>query len=81
MVALPPPQPISLDPIDWQVTQQDSQRYFSLNPLHFETLQKNFIEIQRWIKEAQYQLEYYQTEVKQLSIPKSSQDALSASSP
>lgn len=61
---LPAPQPIDIQPIEWNVitperVPEGEWVYFALTPEQYETLSRNVAEILRWVKEAQWRLDYY----------------------
>lgn len=61
---MPPPQPIEVQPVEWHVLTPDRVPegewvYFGVTPEEYEILAKNMAEILRWVKEAQWRLDYY----------------------
>ena len=65
---IPNPDPIQLNEVEWVVLtperlpEGDNWVYFSMTPRTYETLARNQAEILRWVKEAQWRLNYYRGE-------------------
>lgn len=55
---LPKPQPLKLEPIQWQVVPGE-QTLFALPPKGYEAMSRNMAEITRWVQEAGWQLDFY----------------------
>lgn len=68
---LPPPEPIETLPLEWDVITNENAPegewvFFALTPEQYEVLSRNMAEILRWVKEAQWRLDYYgETDVRQ----------------
>jgi hypothetical protein len=62
--AVPNPEPVQIAPIEWKVITRDRLPegefvLYGLTPRQYETLARNMADILRWVKEAQWRLEYY----------------------
>jgi hypothetical protein len=66
--ALPNPQAIHLTPFNWfvitpeRLPNGDEWVYYGITPQQYEILARNMAEILRWVKEAQWRLDYYRGE-------------------
>jgi hypothetical protein len=67
---VPNPRPIETSPIEWFVITPDrlpngeNWVYYGITPKQYETLSRNMADILRWVKEAQWRLQYYRGEGK-----------------
>ncbi len=65
---LPNPRPIETAPFKWRVITSDRLPkgegwvYYGITPKQYEILSKNMADILRWVKEAQWRLDYYRGE-------------------
>lgn len=65
---IPNPQAIDTAPFDWLVITNDRLPasdiwvYYGITPQNYEILSRNMADILRWIKEAQWRLDYYRGE-------------------
>lgn len=64
---LPDPQPINTSPVKFKVLTQETMPegefvYFAMDTRSYETMARNMADILRWVKEAQWRLQYYRGE-------------------
>lgn len=58
-IALPAPEPITLVPVDWAIVPGPAP--YALTADQWSNLARNLTELNRWIREAAGQLEYYRS--------------------
>lgn len=62
---LPNPRPIETSTFKWKVVTRDRLPegdrwvYYAITPQEYEVLSRNMAEMLRWVREAQWRLEYY----------------------